>query len=61
MWAALRCYGCGRQFEDRARFLSIESSDEGTVGWGPATDGAMGIRCPECGSERIGFAQTRPL
>jgi DNA-directed RNA polymerase subunit RPC12/RpoP len=53
MPAKLQCNNCGNEFQERARFLSIESSDQGTVGWAPERDATRGIRCPACGSDLL--------
>jgi len=51
----LRCNDCGHQFEGLWSHTSIETTDQGTVGWSPDTDGAGGCTCPLCGSKSIGF------
>ncbi len=51
--ANLECNSCGHQFVGRARFVSIETSDRGTVGWNPDRDDARGNICPRCGSEFV--------
>jgi DNA-directed RNA polymerase subunit RPC12/RpoP len=53
----LLCTKCERQFEDWARFVSIETADSGTLEWMPANDATMGTKCPRCGSEAIVVAR----
>jgi DNA-directed RNA polymerase subunit RPC12/RpoP len=53
----LLCTKCEGQFEDWARFVSIETADSGTLEWMPANNATMGIKCPRCGSEAIVVAR----
>ena len=54
----LLCTKCGRQFEDWACFVSIETTDSvGTLEWMPDNDATMGTKCPGCGSEAIVVAR----
>jgi DNA-directed RNA polymerase subunit RPC12/RpoP len=53
--AKLQCNECGHKFVGRAGFVSIESSDLGTLGWTQDTGGTKGNRCPQCGSGLIRF------
>ena len=54
----LLCTKCGHQFEDWARFVSIETADSvGTLEWIPDNDATIGTECPGCGSEAIVVAR----
>ncbi len=51
--ANLHCNACGHQFVGRAWFVSIETSDLGTVEWNIDTNATRGIRCPNCGRKTV--------
>jgi hypothetical protein len=51
--AKLHCNNCGHDFEGLAWFVSVESSDRGTLGWNE--ESAIGTRCPACKSNLVGF------
>ncbi len=44
--ANLHCNACGHQFVGRAWFVSIETSDRGTIGWVPDKGGTVGKQLP---------------
>ncbi len=51
----LQCNQCGTQFQGWAWYESVESEEEGTIGWTQARGGTEGSICPNCGSNLIRY------
>ncbi len=61
MEGPLQCINCERLFVGPAWFVSIESSDRGTLGWYIDRHGTRGTRCPNRRSRLIRYVGEHPL